>query len=51
MEDVLRHYENKEQMGMYMREHQDIAWSDLAFWDKAKLFNKYAFVTIIGNIL
>ena len=44
-----RHYENVEQLGMYMREHQDLAWDDLKFWDKAKLINKFSIIAIVGN--
>lgn len=49
-DEDLRHYENMEQLGMYMREHQDLSWEDLTFWDKLKLFNKFSFLAILGNI-
>ena len=45
-----RHYENKEQLGMYMRERQDLAWEDLKFWDKAKLINKFSLIALVGNL-
>ena len=49
-DEELRHYENREQLGMYMREHQDLGWDDLSFWDKWKLINKFSIIAIIGNI-
>lgn len=48
-EDELRHFENKEQMGMYMRDHQDMKWEDLKFWDKVKLINMFSPIAIAGN--
>ena len=45
-----RQYENKEQLGMYMRERQDLAWEDLEFWDKAKLINKFSLIALVGNL-
>lgn len=49
-EEELRRYENIEQLGVYMREHKDLAWDDLSFWDKAKLINKFSIFAIIGNV-
>jgi hypothetical protein len=49
-DEQLHHYENFEQLGVYMREHQDLSWSDLGFWDKAKLINKFSVFAIVGNI-
>lgn len=37
-------------MGMYMREHVDIAWQDLKISDKAKLVNKFSIIAIVGNL-
>ena len=48
-ESEIRHYENKEQLGMYMRERQDLAWEDLNFKDKARLVNKFSLIAIVGN--
>lgn len=45
-----RQYDNKEQLGMYMRERQDLAWEDLKFWDKAKLINKFSLIALVGNL-
>lgn len=36
---------------MYMREHQDVSWDDLKFWDKVKLINKFSVLAIIGNVI
>lgn len=33
-----------------MRQHQNLSWGQLSFWDKAKLYNKFCFVAIAGNI-
>jgi len=49
-ENEQRHYENMEQLGMYMRERQDLAWEDLKFWDKAKLINKFSIIALVGNL-
>ena len=49
-ESEQRHYENTEQLGMYMRERQDLAWEDLKFWDKAKLINKFSIIALVGNL-
>lgn len=47
----LRNYENKEKMGAYMREHKNLSWAKLSFWDRAKLINKFSFIIIVGNIV
>ena len=49
--EQLRQYENREQLGVYMREHQDVSWDDLKFWDKVKLINKFSVLAIIGNVI
>ena len=49
-DDELRHYENVEQLGVYMREHKDLPWNKLPFWDKAKLINKFSILAIVGNL-
>ncbi len=48
-ESEQRHYENTEQLGMYMRERQNLAWEDLKVWDKAKLINKFSIIALVGN--
>ncbi len=37
-------------MGAYMKEHKDLSWTQLSFWDKAKLINKFSLIAIIGNV-
>jgi hypothetical protein len=44
-----RHRENKEKLGMYMRERQDVAWEDLGIWDRLRLINKFSFIALAGN--
>jgi hypothetical protein len=34
-----------------MREHRDLSWDDLKFWDKIKLINKFSVLAIIGNVM
>ena len=33
-----------------MREHYNISWGKLRFSDKARMYNKFCFITIIGNV-
>jgi hypothetical protein len=33
-----------------MREHKNLSWGKMSFWDKTKLFNKFSFIAIVGNV-
>ena len=33
-----------------MRENYKLSWGQLRFWEKQKLYNKFVFVAIMGNI-
>jgi len=34
-----------------IRKYRNLDWSELGFWEKAKLFSKWSIVSLVGNIL